>query len=163
MRGPFSPRPTAPRRSSCPPASSVTGYSPRCPASTSPATGDAWTAATRYPKAGSTPAPTPPAASAASPSGPSATVNPGGTTPRNPPLLGGLPAPPKPPGLARRDHQLRPERLVGPGREFGPHQLVEAAGIVPQPVCHHRLGEHGPRPDPVDPEPGPGEQLAGLI
>ena len=38
-RGPFSPRPTAPRRSSCPPASSVTGCSPRCPASTRPATG----------------------------------------------------------------------------------------------------------------------------
>ena len=38
--------------------------------------GSASTAATRYPRAGSTPAPTPPAASAASPSGPSATVSP---------------------------------------------------------------------------------------
>ena len=74
-RGPFSPRPTAPRRSSCPPATSVTGCSPRCPASTRPATDSAWTAVTQYPRAGSTPARTPPAASAASPSGLNATVN----------------------------------------------------------------------------------------
>ena len=43
------------------------------------------------------------------------------------PQLGGL-RPPTPRGLAGRDHQLRAERLVGPGREFGPHQLVRPPG-----------------------------------
>ena len=73
----------------------------------------------------------------------------------------GSPAGPR--GLAGRYHQLRAERLVGPGRQFGPHQLGQAAGVAPQPVRHHRFGEHGPRADPVDPQPGPAEQLAGLV
>ena len=164
------PRPTAPRRFSTPPAASATRYSPRSPASTTTATVSASTAGTRSPRAGSKPGPRPPRC-VGSPgqvrqAPPQHRPSRGDDPPQTPPAHGGLPAPPYPPaarGLAGRYHQLRAERLVGPGRQFGPHELGQAAGVASQPVRHHRLGEHGPRADPVDPQPGPAEQLAGLV
>src|SRR5581483_3336940 len=135
-RGPTSPRPTAPRRSSTLLAASVTRCWPRSSASTRTPTASAPTAATRSPTAGSTPGPRPPAAWPASPSGPSDGASRGDDPPR-PPRSWGAPRPHTPlgpPGLAGRDDELGAERAVGPGRELGPQQLGQAAGVAAQPV-----------------------------
>jgi len=146
-----------PRRSSCPPAISVTGCSPRCPASPRPSLRDsAWTAVTRDTRGqGSTARPD------AAPCW-SGCQSKWAKRPPFSPLISG----PKP-RLTGRDHQLcpeatRPDRAASSAR----HQLVKAAGgraadqCRPPPTSENTV--RGPE-SKLTRSPAPVNSFAGLV